>query len=248
MQVVLFGTGRMGMEVADIATERGHTVVARVDSDPRSREELQSMDPPAHGVAIDFSTADAVPSNARSAAEAGLDLVVGTTGWEAHRSEVEEVVRESGRGLLHAPNFSLGMLLFLRIVEEAARLADGLDEYDVHLWEAHHRHKKDHPGGTARRLADLLVERIARKNQWELSLPTHEAVDPGTLQVAVMRAGEIPGVHAVGLEGPDDRIELRHEARSRAGFARGAVMAAEWLQGRQGIFTLEDLLADRVGS
>jgi 4-hydroxy-tetrahydrodipicolinate reductase len=247
MELVLFGTGRMGREVEEVALERGHTVVARIDSDPRSRHALEALDPAAGAVGIDFSTADAVLPNARVAAEAGLDLVVGTTGWEAVRTQVEAVVLESGRGLLHAPNFSLGMLLFFRIVEETARLADALDDYDVHLWEAHHRHKRDHPGGTARRLADLLVENIARKDGWELSLPTDEPVAPETLQVAVLRAGEIPGVHAVGLEGPDDRIELRHEARSRKGFARGAVTAAEWLRGRRGIFTLADLLTDRLG-
>jgi 4-hydroxy-tetrahydrodipicolinate reductase len=249
MKILVVGTGRMGREVEAIATERGHTVTARLGR--AENQEGRGITPDTlsgASVAIDFTTADAVLPTVRAATELGISVVVGTTGWEADRTAVEAVVREAGTGLLHAPNFSLGMLLFMRLVEEAARLVDRVEGYDAHLWEAHHRHKVDHPGGTARRLADLLVEALGSKDRWQVELPSGRAVDPRILQVAVHRAGEIPGLHAVALEGPDDRIELRHEARSRRGFARGAVLAAEWLEGRSGIFTLDDLLADRLGS
>ena len=126
----------------------------------------------------------------------------------------------------------------------ASRLADGLDEYDVHVAESHHRHKLDHPSGTAAKLAAILLEELSGKQRWELGTGDG-AIDPAVLQVTSVRAGEIPGVHAVGLEGPDDRIEVRHEARGRAGLARGAVEAAEWVHGRKGIFTLDDMLADK---
>jgi 4-hydroxy-tetrahydrodipicolinate reductase len=248
MKLALFGTGRMGRETEAVALERGHEVTARLDR--ASNEGGRGITPDAlrgARVAVDFTTAASVLPNVRAAAAAGVAVVVGTTGWEAERAEVERAVGEAGTGLLHAPNFSLGMLLFLRVVEEAARLADGVEDYDVHLWEAHHRHKTDHPGGTARRLAETLVRRLSGKRRWETDLPPGRAMDPETLQVAVLRAGEIPGTHGVALEGPDDRIELRHEARSRRGFARGAVLAAEWLEGRSGIFTLDHLLADRLG-
>jgi 4-hydroxy-tetrahydrodipicolinate reductase len=171
-------------------------------------------------------------------------MVVGTTGWEERGKEVEAAVQKAGSGLLVAPNFSIGMLLFSRLVEVAGHIANGLDDYDVHLREAHHRHKTDHPSGTARRLADLLLRVVERKERWETSLPAGQAVDPAVLQVAVTRAGEILGVHEVALEGPDDRILLRHEALSRQGFARGAVLAAEWMEGRTGIFTLADFMDD----
>ena len=116
----------------------------------------------------------------------------------------------------------------------------------MHVWEAHHRHKIDHPSGTAIDLADLLIEELDRKGRWS-EAPPGGAPDAQVLYVASQRAGETPGTHVVGLEGPDDRIELRHEARSRAGFARGAVEAAEWVPGRSGVFTLDDMLAERFG-
>ena len=247
MKLALLGTGRMGREVEAVARERGHQITLRLDSATNVAGE--GLSPEALGgatVAIDFTAAPAVLPNVQAAAELGVNMVVGTTGWEEDREQVVEAVEDAGTGLLHAPNFSLGMLLFISVVREAARLVDGLPMYDVHLWEAHHRHKVDHPGGTARRLAELLVEGIQRKSGWELDLPPDQAVEPERLQVSVIRAGEIPGTHGVGLEGPDDRIELRHEARSRRGFARGAVVAAEWLQGRSGVYTLEDLLASRL--
>lgn len=173
-----------------------------------------------------------------------MNVVVGTTGWENDRTEVERVVREAGTALLHAPNFSLGMLLFMRMVAASAQLLNRVEDYDVHLWEIHHRHKVDHPGGTAVKLANLLVGALDRKDRWSTDLRGGEPIHSSVLQVAVGRAGEVPGVHAVGIDGPDDRIELRHEARSRNGFARGAVLAAEWLEGRSGVFSMDDLLDD----
>jgi 4-hydroxy-tetrahydrodipicolinate reductase len=247
VKLALFGTGRMGREVEAVALERGHEITARlnrgnnVNGTGITRSSIAGA-----GIAIDFSTSDAVPANALAATGLGLDLVIGTTGWDDHRAEVEAAVREAGTGLLYAPNFSLGVLLFMRIVDEAARLVNGVEDFDVHLSEAHHRHKIDHPGGTARRLAESLVERVDRKRGWSTKLPQGHAVDPDLVQISVTRAGDIAGTHIVGFDGPDDRIELRHEARSRRGFARGAVLAAEWLEGRTGIFTLDDLLDART--
>jgi 4-hydroxy-tetrahydrodipicolinate reductase len=247
MKLALIGSGRMGREVEAVALERGHEITARLDSRNNAGGAGITRDGVAGaGIAIDFSTSHAVPANALAAAALGLGLVIGTTGWEDHLAEVEAAVREAGTGLLHAPNFSIGMLLFMRVVDEAARLVNGLDDFDVHLSEAHHRHKIDHPGGTARRLAETLVARVDRKRGWSTKLQQGHAVDPDLVQISVTRAGDIAGVHTVGLDGPDDRIELRHEARNRRGFARGAVVAAEWLEGRTGIFTLDDLLEART--
>lgn len=245
MKLALFGMGRMGREVEAVALERGHEITARLDRNANpggggiTPEALSGA-----RMAIDFTTGPAVLANVRAASALGVDVVVGTTGWESDRSQVETMVRRASTGLLHAPNFSLGMHLFLEVVRRAARLVDRVEGYDVHLWEAHHRHKTDHPGGTARRLAELLVQELSGKRRWESTLSDGQAVDPAVLQVAVLRAGEIPGTHVVAMEGPDDRVELRHEARSRRGFARGAVLAAEWLEGRPGVFSLEDLMDD----
>lgn len=249
MKLALFGFGRMGRAVREIAEARGHDITATLD-------DVSNVD--ASGIteaglkgarmAIDFSVPAAVEPNVRRAAALGVNVVVGTTGWESSRSEVEAIVSRAGTGLLWAPNFSIGMLLFRRIVRAAARMVDRLDDYDVHLWEAHHRHKADHPGGTARALADDLVSALHRKTGWSTELTEGWSVDPSTLQVSVARVGEVPGVHGIGIDGPDDRIELEHRARSRSGFARGAVLAAEWLESRTGLYTMDDLMDEILGA
>jgi len=231
----------MGREVEAVALERGHTVVARVDLGDELPVDGSSAD-----VVIEFTQPGAVVENVRRVAAAGLDLVVGTTGWYEHLDEVTEAVERSGSGLGHAPNFSVGVHVLFRVAARLAELVGRLDEYDVHLHEAHHRHKVDHPSGTARYLADLLLSSIPGKTRWAEGPPSGPA-DPGTLWVSTTRAGEIPGTHVVAAEGPDDRIEIRHEARGRGGFARGAVAAAEWIQGRSGVFTVDDMLADLFG-
>lgn len=248
MKLALFGYGRMGRVVEEIAPQRGHEIALILDE--LSNEDGSGITEEAlHGarMAIDFSTAAAVATNICKAAKLGVSVVVGTTGWEEDRDTAYETVREAGTGLLVAPNFSIGMLLFERIVEAAARMVNRVDGYDVHLWEKHHRHKVDHPGGTARRLADLLVDTLAQKTGWTTKLEQGFTVDPRQLQVAVSRVGEVPGMHGVGIEGPDDRIELLHEARNRRGFGRGALVAAEWLEGRSGLFTMADVLEDMLG-
>jgi len=248
MKLALFGYGRMGRAVHEIAVERGHEVTATLDEGTNERGGGITRKALAGArVAIDFSTGESVLPNVRRACELGANVVVGTTGWDSDLGEVEAIVTESGTGLLYAPNFSIGMFLFTRLVESAARMVDRIEDYDVHLWEAHHRHKVDHPGGTARALADLLVSEIERKVGWTTDLPGGAPHDVRELQVAVSRVGEVPGIHEVGLEGPDDRIQLRHEARNRLGFARGSVLAAEWLEGRSGVFTLPDFMADLLG-
>ncbi len=245
MKIALVGYGRMGRSVEEVAVERGHEIVARIDP-LLDFKEVTSEALAGAEVAIDFSVPGAAAANVGALAEAGVDAVVGTTGWQAALDEAAEAVRGAGTGLIHAPNFSLGVYLFLRLAERAGRLADALDDYDVHVWESHHRHKLDHPSGTAIRLADLLVDALERKSRWAEAPPDGSA-DPCVLYVASHRAGETAGTHVVGLEGPDDRIELRHEARNRQGFARGAVTAAEWVRGRVGVFTLDDMLAERFG-
>ena len=239
VKIALLGYGRMGREVESVAQEEGHEIVARLDGpDARiDRESLAGAD-----VAVDFTLPAAAVGNIRAVADAGVDLVVGTTGWYDRMDEARAAVEAAGTGMIWAANFSLGVHLFFRAARALAEMADELAAYDVHVHEAHHRHKVDHPSGTARRLADILVEALDRKERWE-SGPPEGAPDPATLLVTSTRAGEIPGTHRVGLEGPDDRLELVHEARGRRGFARGAVTAARWIRGRAGVFTLDDMLA-----
>jgi 4-hydroxy-tetrahydrodipicolinate reductase len=244
MKIALVGYGRMGRAVEAVAEERGHRVVARIDvaADPAAAEltagRLEGAD-----VAVEFTAPEAAAANLAALAAAGVDVVCGTTGWYDRLPEVRRAVEATGTGLIYAPNFSLGVQAFFRLAQAAARLAERLADWDVHVLEAHHRHKADSPSGTAQKLAELLLAELSRKTRWQLG-PGPGPVDPAALQVSALRAGEIAGIHSVGLEGPDDRIELRHEARGRAGFARGALAAAEWIQGRPGVFTLDDMLAE----
>lgn len=244
MKIALVGYGRMGRAVEAVAAERGHDVVARIDlNENGDATELSQERLAGAQMAVEFSVPEAAASNISALAAAGIDVVCGTTGWYDRLPEVRDAVAAAGTGLVYAPNFSLGVQAFFRLARAAGQLAERLADWDVHILEAHHRHKKDHPSGTARQLAELLLEELSRKKGWELG-PIAGPVDPSILQVSAVRAGEITGIHSVGLEGPDDRIEVRHEARGRAGFARGAVAAAEWIRGRPGTFTLDDMLKE----
>jgi 4-hydroxy-tetrahydrodipicolinate reductase len=252
VKIALVGYGRMGRAVEEAAIERGHKIVARIDA----AESPPGAGLPTEGlngaeVAIEFSVPDAAADNIAALASAGVDVACGTTGWYDQLDEARRAAQAAGTGLIYAPNFSLvyapnfslGMQAFFRLAQAAAQLAERLTDWDVHLLEAHHRHKVDHPSGTARQLAELLLGELSRKERWELGTESG-AVDPEALQVTAVRAGEIVGMHSIGLEGPGDRIELRHEARNRGGFARGAVAAAEWIQGRKGVYTLDDMLKE----
>lgn len=239
MRIAIVGYGRMGHAVEEVARRRGHRIVARLGrGDDLASGTLAGAD-----VAVEFTRPEAAVDNLRRIADTGTDAVVGTTGWYDRLDEARGLVERAGVGLVHAPNFSLGVHVLFRLTRELGRLIDLIDDYDVHVQEAHHRHKVDHPSGTARRLAEILLETVRRKERWAEGA-ADGATDPATLQVTSLRAGEIPGTHVVGVEGPDDRIELRHEARSRSGFARGAVTAAEWIRGRVGVYSLDDVVAD----
>ena len=199
-------------------------------------------------MAIDFSLPSAAVDSVEALAAAGVDVVLGTTGWYDRLAELTAAVERARVGLIWAPNFSIGVHLFSTFARSLARLVDALSElepYDVHLSEAHHRHKLDHPSGTARHLAEMLIAELESKNRW-VAGPPEGAADPSALYVTSVRAGEIPGTHVVGVEGRDDRIEVKHEARGRTGFARGALAAAQWIRGREGIFTLDDILTERL--
>lgn len=250
MKLAVVGYGRMGHAVEEAAIQRGHEIVARVDGEATLREAL-AADPPLAGaeVAIEFTTPLAAPVVIQMLARAGIPVVSGTTGWSTRREGVEAAVREAaplGAALLHAPNFSVGVQLFFRLARSVGRLLESVESLDVHVLEVHHRHKLDHPSGTARHLADILVEEVTRKERWEEGLGEGPA-DPAVLQVASLRSGENAGTHVIGIEGPDERMELRHEARGRSGFARGAVQAAEWLRGRRGVHPPAAWLADIFG-
>lgn len=249
MRIVLVGYGVMGRAVERLAVESGDEIVARIDSDAPPLDATAVAEAE---VAIEFAGPRGAPTRIREAISIGLPVVSGSTGFDDELPRLRGEVTASSGALLHAPNLSIGVALFERIVRYAASLLDGVDDYGLALDETHHTRKVDHPSGTARWLADGVVGAIGRLDGWEGRL-----VDSGdrtdiaggddrdVLPVRSHREGDVPGTHTLRAIGPDDVIELTHRATSRDGFARGALTAARWLRGRRGVFTLADVLDAR---
>jgi len=234
MRIALIGFGQMGREIDSIAREQGETIVHVFELGNEVRPEaLADVD-----VCIDFSIPEAVLSNIRAAIEAKRDIVVGTTGWHHHLPQLKGAVKDSG--LLYSANFSLGMNYFFRIVRRAAELMNRATEYDPYVHEIHHRQKVDSPSGTALRLAEILLEAIDRKKEI-LAKPPEGKIGPEMLHVSSTRAGVVAGTHTIGFDSEADSIELKHVAKTRRGFALGALTAARWLRGRKGIYTMDDV-------
>jgi 4-hydroxy-tetrahydrodipicolinate reductase len=224
-RLLLVGHGKMGRMVESLAAEYGCEVVGVVDP-PAGTETVESPRWDGVEVAIDFSTADAVPLNVPTLARRGIDVVLGTTGWSAHEPALRKAVEAAGTGIVAAPNFSLGVVLFDAIVRSAAALFAAQPEFGGFIHETHHAAKKDAPSGTA-----LLLERAMT-----------EAGFSRRIDVASSRVGFVPGTHVVGFDGPAETITLTHTARDRTAFARGALTAAAWIRGRRGWYTMKDVL------
>lgn len=222
MPIALIGLGRMGRALADLAPDRGFRVVARLGrGQPVTRHSLGGA-----AVAIEFTTPDAAVANVLACVAAGCPVVVGTTGWYAQLPTVRAEVERAGGAMLHAPNFSVGVAIFDRLVAEAARLFAAVETFDAHLVETHHAAKKDAPSGTAAALAR-----------------TAAAASGRPLPITSVRVGSVPGTHELLFDAPFEQVRLVHEARDRRVFAEGALTAARWLVGRRGVFTMQDVLA-----
>jgi len=244
MKIGLIGYGKMGHEVETSAIARGHSIVAAFDVDkPLSADALRAS---GAEVAIDFTQPDVVVANARIAATAGVPLVIGTTGWDDHLPTVRAIVEAQKIACVYASNFSIGVNLFLKIVAEASRLLHTAD-YDAYVLEAHHNQKKDFPSGTALRIADAVLSGLKSKTRVESVLTQGVPPTKETLLISSIRAGSITGTHTVGFESTVDQIELIHRAKSRAGFALGAVRAAEWVRDKHGAFRFEEHIAEILG-
>jgi len=244
MRIALVGTGQMGQAVEALAETQGHGVAARFDAD----RPLTSADPDDVGasIAIDFSLPDVALDHIRWYCRNGVPAVVGTTGWYDGLPRVRNWVDEHNASLLYAPNFSIGVAVLRRAVAAVGPLLDRLPDYDAFVHEIHHTKKIDSPSGTAQMLGELLVEHLDRKTHIDPEAQ-HDRIDPEALHVSSTRTGSVYGEHTVGFDSPYDRVSLEHRAKSRHGFAFGALKAAEWLVGRTGLFTLEDVLDDWVG-
>lgn len=225
-RIALIGFGKMGRAVATLALERGHEVVATLDgartvrSGAITREALGEPD-----VAIEFTQPAAALPNVLACVRAHVPVVVGTTGWYDQLPVVERAVHEEGGSVLYAPNFSLGVAIFLELAAQAGRAMQDQAQFDVQLLETHHRAKRDAPSGTAAALAAAVRRTSGRE-----------------VPITSIRVGAVPGTHELLFDAPFEQIRLTHEARDRRVFADGALSAAEWLVGRQGLFTMRDML------
>jgi 4-hydroxy-tetrahydrodipicolinate reductase len=242
MNLALIGYGKMGKEVEAVAKEKGITIAAVFEVEDNAggkgltRHALRDVD-----VCVDFSTPAAVLENINAVALAGKNIVVGTTGWYDRLEDVRTIVKKNHIGLLYASNFSLGVNLFMKIVENAGRLFDAYADYDVAVHETHHNKKSDSPSGTALSLASIIMRQVHRKTEI-LSDASHGQIKPHQLHVTSTRVGGVAGRHTILFDSECDAIELIHTAKNRRGFALGAVVAAEWLKGKKGVFTMKDVL------
>jgi 4-hydroxy-tetrahydrodipicolinate reductase len=221
-RLLIIGHGRMGHVIETLAPEYGFEIAGIVDLAEAALDAAW----PAADVAIDFSLADAVPVNLPRLAEKGISVVVGTTGWQAAEAQMRAAVERSDIGVVAAPNFSVGVNLFIALVERAGELWRDHPEFGAWLHELHHSAKRDAPSGTA-----LALETALRDQGYSRRI-----------DIASTRAGSIPGTHTIGFDALGETITLTHTARDRAIFARGALEAAHWLRGRRGWFTMRDVL------
>ncbi len=244
MNIALIGYGRMGKEVENLATAHGVNVVAKFDIDKnRSGSGLNAASLKDVQVCIDFSIPEEVITDLQKVAECGKNIVIGTTGWDDNLEEAKKIVEERKIGLVHAANFSVGVNVFLKLIEATAKILDRFEEYDVSVHEVHHKDKIDSPSGTALEIGKVLLKNSRRKKQILTEKPEGKIM-PEQLHISSTRMGTITGIHTVTFDSLADTIELRHTAKSRAGFALGAILAAKWVDGKQGFYTMQDVLKD----
>lgn len=236
MKIAIIGYGKMGREIEKIALERGHRIGAIIDQMNASELDVAHMQ--GIDVAIEFTTPETAYTNIQGCIDAGVPVVSGTTGWTSRLDELRDYCQQKHGGLFYASNYCLGVNLMFRINRQMAALIGRFDAYEVSIEEIHHTQKKDAPSGTAITLAEGIIAEIDRKTGWV----NEPSVDPSQIVITSLREGTIPGTHTVSYESEDDRLELKHTIKNRRTLAQGAVIAAEFLCGKTGVYSMDDLL------
>ena len=236
MKIAILGYGKMGKVIEEIAIQRGHSIALKVNQTNLNfdLELFRDCD-----VAIEFSSPESAIENINKCFDANIPVVVGTTGWYAQFNAVQERCVSENKGLLYATNFSVGVNIFYEINKKLAALMDGNSQYDVKVKEIHHTQKLDAPSGTAISIAEGMIDNLDRKDSWKNDVLVCE----NELAIESIRTEDVPGTHVVKYESEIDIIEIKHEAKNRNGFAFGAVLAAEYIRDKKGVFTMKDVLS-----
>jgi len=236
MKIAILGYGKMGQEIEKMALKRGHEISLIIDSIEeweQRGDQLRDC-----GVAIDFSSSDSVVDNIYRCFEAGVPVVTGTTGWHDDQERVFQECTDRGKTLFYAANYSIGVNIFFELNRFLASQMSKWQEYEISIEETHHVHKQDAPSGTAIVLANDIIRNIERKEKWVKEI----SENPEEIEIKSYRTENVPGTHIVRYESEIDSIELIHTAKNRKGFALGALLAAEWIIGKKGVFFMKDLL------
>lgn len=245
MNIALLGYGKMGKIIEKIATDRKHNIVLKIDQD--NQHELTAENLKKADAVIEFTTPASVLSNIQHCFDAGVPIVVGTTGWYEHLAQVKQNCTETGSTLLYASNFSVGVNIFFHINRKLAKLMNNYPYYDVQVEEIHHTQKLDSPSGTAITIAEGIIDNLDRKKDWVnvLTAEGNDADDSSLKNEQVLiesfRIDSVPGTHTVIYDSEVDTIEFKHTAHNRNGFALGAVLAAEWVHNKKGFFSVQEM-------
>ena len=236
MKIAILGYGKMGKAIEKIALNRGHEIVLKIHR--KNQDQLHIKNLSQADVVIDFSIPDSAKENILLAIDANTPIISGTTGWLDHYDEVSKYCTEKNSAFLYASNFSLGVNLFFELNKNLAKLMKTHQQYQIDMTEIHHTQKLDAPSGTAISLAEQIISENETKNKWTLDATNSDE----QIIIDAQREGNVPGTHVVNYKSEIDSITIKHVAHSREGFAFGAVIAAEWIQNRKGIFSMHDVL------
>jgi len=236
MKIAIIGYGKMGQEIEKLATRMGHEIILTIDGEEDWEKQATSLS--GADIAMEFSTPATALDNIYKCFKAGIPVVTGTTGWNDSLEQIRKDCALQGKSLFYSPNFSIGVNLFFELNRHLAFLMSKWEGYEISIEETHHIHKQDAPSGTAIMLANDIIRNIERKEKWVKEI----SGNPDELGIKSFRTENIPGFHLVKYESEEDIIEIRHNAKSRRGFAHGAIMAAQWMIGKTGYFEMQDFL------
>jgi len=240
--ITLIGYGKMGHIIERIAVERGHKIISIIDPNcDRAEKEITSANLKNADVCIDFTHPSVIMDNIKKISGLGKNIVIGTTGWYDKMAEVESIINKNKVGAIWSGNFSIGVNAFFRIVESAASIFNNIRDYDAMIHEVHHTQKADSPSGTAEMIGKIILKNMKRKNKIVTDRLARK-IEPNELHISSTRVGTVPGIHEVYFDSAADTIEIKHTARTREGFALGAVLAAEFIVGKKGLYSIDDLM------